>query len=71
MAVAANCGFLRECVRRIPRIELIEPASGIAYLRVSRDRVDILDATVLARALGNAELATALTAMAPGIVPPV
>ena len=71
MAVAANCGFLRECVRRIPRIELIERASGIAYLRVSRDRVDILDATVLARALGNAELATALTAMAPGIVPPV
>ena len=70
MAVAANCGFLRECVRRIPRIELIEPASGIAYLRVSRDRVDILDATVLGRALGNAELAAALAAMAPGIVPP-
>ena len=70
MAVAANCGFLRECVRRIPRIELIERASGIAYLRVSRDRVDILDATVLGRALGNAELAAALAAMAPGIVPP-
>ena len=70
MAVGANCGFLRECVRRIPRIELIEPASGVAYLRVSRDRVDILDATVLGRALGNAELAAALAAMAPGIVPP-
>ena len=70
MAAAANCGFLRECVRRIPRIELIEPDSGLAYLRIRRDGVEILDSTVLARALGNAELAVALAAMAPGIVPP-
>ena len=68
MAVAANCGFLRECVRRIPRIELVEPDSGLAYLRISRGGVEILDAAALARALGNADLATALTAMAPGIV---
>jgi hypothetical protein len=74
MAVAANCGFLLECVRRIPQIELVEPESGLAYLRINRDGVDILDATALARALGNAELAAALAAMAPGvgtgIVPP-
>ena len=75
MAVAANCGFLRECVRRIPRIEFVEPDSGLAYLRIRRDRVEILDADVLARMLGNAELAAALAAMAPGVVagtvPPV
>jgi hypothetical protein len=70
MAVAANCGFLLECVRRIPRIELVEPESGLAYLRIRRDGVEILDAAVLARAFGNAELAAALAAMAPGIVPP-
>ncbi len=68
MAVAANCGFLRECVRRIPRIEFVEPDSGLAYLRIRRDRVEILDADVLARMLGNAELAAALAAMAPGVV---
>jgi hypothetical protein len=67
LAAAANCGFLRECVRRIPRIELVEPGSGLAYLRVSRDSVEILDADVLARALGNAELAAALAAMAPPV----
>lgn len=70
MAAAANCGFLRECVRRIPRIELVEPGSGLAYLRISRDGVDILDAAALARALGNAQLAAALAALAPGVAPP-
>ena len=70
MEVAANCGFLLECVRRIPRIELAESDSGLAYLRVSRDGVEILDAAVLARALRNAELAAALAAMAPGLRPP-
>lgn len=67
LAAAANCGFLRECVRRIPRIELVEPGSGLAYLRVSGGSVEILDADVLARALGNAELAAALAAMAPPV----
>jgi thymidylate kinase len=67
LAAAANCGFLGECVRRIPRIELVEPASGLAYLRVSRDSVEVLDAEALARALGNAELAAALAAMAPPV----
>ncbi len=70
LTVAANSGFLRECVRRIPRIELVEPDSGLAYLRISRDGVDILDAAALARALGKAELAAALAAMAPGLRPP-
>jgi hypothetical protein len=74
MAVGANCGFLTDCVRRIPRIELVEPDSGLAYLRIRRDDVEILDAAALARALGNAELAAALAAMAPGLasgaVPP-
>ena len=68
MAVAANCGFLRECVRRIPRIEFVELASGLAYLRIKRDDYEILDPAVLARMLGNAELAAALAAMAPGVV---
>ena len=54
-------------MRRIPRIELVEPGSGLAYLRVSGGSVEILDADVLARALGNAELAAALAAMAPPV----
>ncbi|MBI5900774.1 MAG: hypothetical protein HZB40_16290 [Rhodocyclales bacterium] len=67
MAVEANCGFLRECVRRIPRIDLVDPDSGTAYLRISRNRVEILDAAVLARAREDAQRAAALAAMAPDI----
>lgn len=66
MTVAANDGFLRECVRRVPRIELADPASGTVYLRISRDRVEILDAGLLARAKGDAEVAAALAALASG-----
>lgn len=69
LAVAANCGFLRECVRRIPRIDLVDPDSAIAYLRISRDQVDILDAAVLEKMMGNVELAAALAAMAPRLTP--
>ncbi len=70
LTVAANCGFLRECVRRIPHIELVEPDSGLAYLRITRDGVEILDAAALARARGNADFAAALAAIAPGLRPP-
>ncbi len=65
LVVAANCGFLRECVRRIPRIELVAPESGVAYLLVSRDKVDVLDAAALARVTGDAEVAAALAAILP------
>jgi hypothetical protein len=65
LVVGANCGFLRECVRRIPRIELVAPESGVAYLLVSRDKVDVLDAAALARVTGDAEVAAALAAILP------
>ena len=55
-------------MRRIPRIEFVEPDSELAYLRINRDDYEILDPAALARVLGNAELAAALAAMAPGVV---
>ena len=69
LAVAANCGFLADCVRRLPIVELADAASGTAYLRISRERVEVLDAVALERALDNADVAaarTAMAAMAPG-----
>ena len=69
LAVAANCGFLRECMRRFPRIDLVEPDSATAYLRIERDQVEVLDPATLTRVLGNTELAAALAALAPGIGP--
>ncbi len=65
MAVAANCGFLRECVRRIATLEFVERSSGIAYLRAQQGSFAVLDAVVLARVLGEPEVAAALGEIAP------
>jgi len=67
LAVAANRGFLRECVRRIPTVDFVERASGLAYLRARQGRVEVLDAALLARVLEDAELAAALSEIAPRI----
>ena len=67
LVVAENCSFLKECVRSIAQIELVEPVSGATYLRIRRDQVEIVDASTLARTMADPELAAALAAMAPGL----
>ena len=65
MAVAANCGFLKECVRRIGNIDFVDRDSGIAYLRARQGSFEVLDAALLARATSEPELAAALAEIAP------
>ena len=60
MAVAANCGFLKECVRRIGTIEFVDRDSGTAYLRAQQGSFEVVDAALLARATSEPELAAAL-----------
>lgn len=68
MAVAANCGFLRECVRRIGTIDFVERGSGRSYLRARQGSFEVLDAVLLARVMGEPEVAAALREIAPRIV---
>lgn len=68
MAVAANCGFLRECVRRIGTIDFVERGSGRSYLRARQGSFEVLDAALLARVMGEPEVAAALREIAPRIV---
>jgi hypothetical protein len=68
MTVAANSGFLKECVRRIGRIEFIDREGGTAYLVVRQGHVEVLAAEVLARVLGDPDVAAALGEIAPSIV---
>jgi len=68
MAVAANCGFLRECVRRIGTIDFVERSSGRSYLRARQGSFEVLDAALLAKLLGEPEVAAALREIAPRIV---
>jgi len=65
MAVAANCGFLKECVRRIGNLDFVERDSGIAYLQARQGHFEVLAPAVLARVLGEPELAAALAEIAP------
>jgi hypothetical protein len=70
LAVAANCGFLKECVRRIATLEFVDRESDTAYLRARRGSFEVLDAALLERVLEDAELAVALGEIAPGLAAP-
>lgn len=65
LAVAANCGFLRECVRRIAKVDFVDRDSGTAYLRALHGSFEVLDAAVLATARSAPEVAAALDEIAP------
>jgi hypothetical protein len=67
MTVAANCGFLKECVRRIARLDFVDRDSGIAYLRARQGSFEILDAALLARLMGDAEFAAVLDQVLPPV----
>jgi hypothetical protein len=66
--VARNCGFLKECFRRIARVDLVEPATGCAYARARHGAFELLDAAALARMLDDAQIAAILNEVAPRLV---
>lgn len=63
LAVSMNCGFLKECLRRIGRVNFVDGATGIAYLRAQDGRFEILDAAMLDRVLEDGETAAVLHAL--------
>jgi hypothetical protein len=68
MSVAANAGFLKECIRRIPLVRFTDRDSGIAYLVVRDGNVEVLDLAVLARIMTDSESAAAIGAIAPRLI---
>lgn len=42
-SVRSNCGFLRECIRRIRNVSLVEPATGRPFAEVENGRVVSVD----------------------------
>ncbi len=57
LAVERNCGFLRECLRQIPRVNFVDENSGIAYLHSREGRMEILDRKVFEAVAADAEMA--------------
>ena len=68
MDVAANCGFLRECIRRIPTVSFVEAASGTAYARSRGGAFELLDAATLRRMLDDPEIASVFREIAPQLL---
>jgi hypothetical protein len=68
MSVAANAGFLKECIRRIPLVKFTDRDSGSAYLAVRDGNVEVLDAEVFARVMHDRECAEAIGAIAPQLI---
>lgn len=70
MSVANNASFLKECVRRIPVVNFVDPASGKTYLTLKGGKAEVLDAAVLAQVAQEAEIAAAIGQIAPEVLTP-
>ncbi|MBK7663566.1 MAG: hypothetical protein IPJ21_08490 [Sterolibacteriaceae bacterium] len=68
MDVASNCGFLRECIRRIRVVNFVDRVSGTTYLQARDGVLDVLDRDRLARMLDQAETAAAIREIAPHLI---
>lgn len=64
MAAARNCGFLKECIRRIAVVRFVDRA-GTAYLLARNGVFEVLDAATLDRQLHDAEIAAVIAEIAP------
>jgi len=65
MEPGRNLGFLREILRRVPRVEFAAGEGAPPYLSALNGSFTVLDPSTLAKALTNPELAAVLTALAP------
>ena len=65
MAPERNLGFLLECARRIPAINLVERDTGRIYARVEGGELSWADPAGLEWALADAEARAGLLALAP------
>lgn len=68
MDVAGNCGFLRECIRRIGVANFVDPASGTTSIRARNGVLDVLDRDALTRILDQAETMATLREIAPQLI---
>jgi hypothetical protein len=69
MAPERNLGFLLECARRIPAINLVERDSGRIYARVEGGRLSWADAALFEQAFEECDARAGLLALAPQGVP--
>ena len=64
----ANTEFLKNCARKIPRLNFIDAESGQVYACMESGRMSWVDAQAIAKILAKAEAAASFEAIAPGLV---
>ena len=64
-SVKRNIGFLRQCIKKIPRVNFIDQATGKAYVDVRDGRFRLLDEDILASQLEDGERAQIFAELAP------
>ena len=67
LAPENNTGFLVECVRRLPKVNFADPATGRVYLHMAAGVPVWADANALRAAMENTDTRAGLLAVAPAI----
>jgi hypothetical protein len=65
--VERNCDFLRQCLRRIPRVDFVDETTGTAYARCVSGRIELLDGKVFEHVARDEETARLFHAIAPAL----
>ncbi|MCB1904319.1 MAG: hypothetical protein KDI18_09560 [Gammaproteobacteria bacterium] len=65
MSVENNIGFLKQCIKKIPKVNFIDRATGTAYLTTQNGVFTIVERRILAEKLLDAEWARIFAGLAP------
>jgi len=70
LAVNNNIGFLRQCVNKIPRINFLDPQTGVTYLTTNNGNFKLVNDKVFMRMREDGELRLILRELAPELIEP-
>lgn len=68
LAAAENCGFLVQCVRRLPIVNFVERDTGRIYLCTAGGKPEWVDVQLLRKACADADVRVAIEAALPGVL---
>ncbi|GAB4353548.1 MAG: hypothetical protein Kow006_18740 [Gammaproteobacteria bacterium] len=71
LAVENNLGFLKQCLKRIPKVRFIDPVTGQVYLRARGGTLETVDEEILAALARDESLARLFAALGLRLVAPV
>ena len=68
LAPEDNIEFLRACTARLAQVDFADPCTARIYLRAESGRVEVLDETILAKAVSRPDTAAAFRVLFPAVL---